>query len=176
MSRPWRRVAEAAAYDGDRAVVPMRPSDVDAVMAIETRVYAFPWTRGNFIDSLAAGYVARLLRRPPDDELLGYCIAMPGVNEMHLLNITIEPAHQHHGHARFLLDDLIGRCRAIDAVRLWLEVRESNATARAVYAHLGFREEALRRGYYPAAHGREDAVVMSLVVADWPRGNDDGVD
>ena len=143
----------------------MRPADIDAVMDLETRVYPFPWTRGNFIDSLAAGYAARLLRRPREHELLGYCIAMGGVDEMHLLNITVAPAHQRRGHGRFLLDDLVSRCRVAQASRLWLEVRESNATARAVYRHLGFREEGVRTGYYPAAGGREDAVVMSLAVS-----------
>jgi ribosomal-protein-alanine N-acetyltransferase len=143
----------------------MRPADVDAVMALETHIYPFPWTRGNFIDSLAAGYTAQLLRRASDQELLGYCVAMSGADEMHLLNITIAPAHQRHGHGRFLLDDLVARCRAGIASRLWLEVRESNAGARAAYLRLGFREEGLRAAYYPAAHGRrEDAVVMSLAV------------
>ena len=152
----------------DRVLLPMRAADVDAVMAVETRVYPFPWTRGNFIDSLAAGYVARVLRRPFDAELIGYCVAMSGVGEMHLLNITVVPAHQRRGHARFLLDDVVARCRGDEAARLWLEVRESNAAARAVYRRLGFREEGLRRGYYPAAEGRENAVVMSLAVAAWP--------
>jgi len=163
MSQASRRAADATAC-AERELTTMRPSDVDAVMDIETRVYAFPWTRGNFIDSLAAGYHARLLLRPRDHELLGYCIAMAGVDEMHLLNITVVPAHQRQGHARFLLDDLLTRCRTSGASRLWLEVRDSNATARAVYRHLGFREEGMRPGYYPAAGGREDAVVMSLAV------------
>jgi len=154
----------------------MRPADIDAVMDVETRVYPFPWTRGNFIDSLAAGYEARLLRRSPEEELLGYCIAMGGVDEMHLLNITVVPAHQRQGHARFLVDHLVARCRTVGARRLWLEVRESNATARAVYRHLGFRDEGLRRGYYPASDGREDAVVMVLDVAAWPGADAHGVD
>jgi ribosomal-protein-alanine N-acetyltransferase len=150
---------------GARRLVAMRAADVDAVMAMETLVYPFPWTRGNFIDSLAAGYTAQLLRRPPDEELLGYCVAMSGADEMHLLNITVAPSQRRQGHARFLLDDLVARCRAGLASRLWLEVRESNAGARAAYRRLGFREEGLRPAYYPAANGRrEDAVVMSLPV------------
>jgi ribosomal-protein-alanine N-acetyltransferase len=152
--------------DGDRQLVAMRPADVEAVMALETHVYPFPWTRGNFIDSLAAGYTAQLLRRRSDQELLGYCVAMAGADEMHLLNITVAPSHRRQGHARFLLDDLTARCRDGLASRLWLEVRESNMGARSAYRRLGFREEGLRPAYYPAAFGRrEDAVVMSLAVA-----------
>jgi len=175
MSRTSRRLADAAVF-GDREVATMRAADIDAVMDVEARVYAFPWTRGNFIDSLAAGYAARLLLRPLDRELLGYCIAMAGVGEMHLLNITVVPAYQRQGHARFLLDDLVARCRSVEAARLWLEVRESNATARAVYRHFGFADEGVRRGYYPAADGREDAVVMSLAVAAWPGAPAHGLD
>ena len=143
----------------------MTAVDVDAVMAIEAGVYPFPWTRGNFIDSLAAGYVARLLFDRPAGRLLAYYVALAGVDEMHLLNITVAPAHQRQGHARTMLADLIERSRAVRARRLWLEVRASNAVALAIYRHFGFREQGLRAGYYPAAHGkRENAVVMSFEI------------
>ena len=78
----------------DRLLLPMLAADLDAVMAIEVGVYAFPWTRGNFIDSLAAGYTAQVLRRASDHTLIGYCVAMAGADEMHLLNITVAPAHR----------------------------------------------------------------------------------
>ena len=144
---------------------PMTVGDLDAVMALEAAVYSFPWTRGNFVDSLAAGYLARLLRWADGRRLVGYCVAMVGAGEMHLLNITVAPDFQRHGHARRLLADLLEDCRRLTLDRLWLEVRESNAGARAAYARLGFRSMGLRPGYYPAAHGRrEQAVVMSLDV------------
>ena len=146
--------------------VPMTVADLDAVMALETSVYSFPWTRGNFVDSLAAGYLAHLLCAPGDSRLLGYCVAMSGVGEMHLLNITVAPACRRLGHARRLLAALIDDCRHAGAARLWLEVRESNAGARLAYARLGFRSMGVRPGYYPALHGRrENAVVMSLDIA-----------
>ena len=146
--------------------LPMTVADLDAVMALETSVYPFPWTRGNFVDSLAAGYRAHLLRAAGDSRLLGYCVAMSGVGEMHLLNITVAPAYQRLGHARRLLAALIDECRRAGATRLWLEVRESNAAARLAYARLGFRSMGMRPGYYPASHGRrENAVVMSLDIA-----------
>ena len=143
----------------------MTAADVDAVRAIESGVYAFAWTRGNFIDSLAAGYVAELLRIGGDGRLLGYFVAMAGADEMHLLNITVAPTAQRQGHARFMLARLIVRCRRVGARRLWLEVRVGNGGARAAYQRLGFGEMGVRPGYYPAAHGlRESAVVMSLPI------------
>jgi ribosomal-protein-alanine N-acetyltransferase len=113
-----------------RQLLPMGVGQLDAVMAVETAAYEFPWTRGNFIDSLASGYAAQLLF-DERGELLGYFVAMAGVDEMHLLNITTAPANQHRGHARFMLDALVALCRARRAQRLWLEVRRRWACARA---------------------------------------------
>ena len=146
------------------ALLPMTTLQLDAVLAIEVDVYPFPWTRGNFIDSLAAGYWARTLYTV-DGVLLGYMVAMAGVEEMHLLNITVARAHQGCGHARLMHATLVEEARSRGATRLWLEVRQSNEHARQIYAHLGYREIAVRRGYYPAPLGRrEDAVVMALEV------------
>ena len=129
---------------------------------------SFPWTRGNFVDSLAAGYAAHVLRMG-DGELCAYCVAMAGVQEMHLLNLTVAPAWQHRGLARRLLDALVADCRAADGAWLWLEVRESNQRAREVYRRYGFEQVGWRRAYYPAAAGqREDACVMRLLVGGAP--------
>ncbi len=153
----------------------MTVGHLGAVMAIELDAYPFPWTRGNFIDSLAAGYPARVLLGPRG-ELLGYFVAMCGVDEMHLLNITVAPAVQGRGHARTLFEVLIALCRARGARELWLEVRASNDRARALYAHLGFRQVGKRRGYYPAPLGRrEDAIVMSLKIDTAGPGANDAV-
>ena len=142
----------------------MTVADLDAVMAVEAGAYSFPWTRGNFIDSLAAGYLALVLASPQDG-IVGYLVAMAGVDEMHLLNLTVAPGWQRRGLARELLDALEARCRADGLSMLWLEVRQSNERARALYARRGFAEVGLRRGYYPAPLSkREDAVVMSLRV------------
>lgn len=147
---------------------PMHVGDVDRVLAIESRAYSFPWTRGNFIDSLAAGYLAELLV-DADDDIIGYFVSMLGVDEMHLLNLTVAPAWQRMGHARTLLDALERRCREHDVPALWLEVRAGNDRARHLYRRRGFVEVGLRRHYYPAGHGaREDAVVMSLPLAPAP--------
>jgi ribosomal-protein-alanine N-acetyltransferase len=141
---------------------PMRVADLDAVLVIERQAYEFPWTRGNFIDSLAAGYRAEVLRRA-DGGLCAYCVAMRGVDEMHLLNLTVAPGWQHRGLARDLLAALVADSRAAGAAWLWLEVRESNQRAREVYRRYGFTQAGWRRAYYPAAAGRrEDACVMRL--------------
>mgnify|MGYP001247008709 CR=1 FL=1 len=150
LPRPGLRLC-AMAYD-----------DLDRVLEVERAAYSFPWTRGNFVDSLAAGYLAEMLL---DDRgaLVGYFLALQGVDEMHLLNLTVAPAHQRRGHARTLLDALEQRCRERQVPKLWLEVRAGNARARQVYAARGFAEVGLRRGYYPAGKGqREDAIVMGL--------------
>jgi ribosomal-protein-alanine N-acetyltransferase len=141
---------------------PMTTADLDEVLAIEVSAYPFPWSRGNFIDSLAAGYPAQVLLGA-QGTMLGYFVAMGGVDEMHLLNITVAPAVQGRGHARQMIATLIALCRDLPADELWLEVRETNSRARGMYARLGFEQKGVRKGYYPAPFGRrEDAVVMSL--------------
>ena len=162
MSALWRDQDEPGAQA--RVLRPMSTAHLDAVLAIEAAAYEFPWSRGNFIDSIAAGYPARVLFGS-GSEVLGYVIAMAGVDEMHLLNITVAPAAQGRGHARFLIHALTVLCREHAALKLWLEVRASNARARAMYRRLGFVEVGVRKGYYPAPlAGREDAVVMSLAI------------
>lgn len=153
---------------------PMTVSHLDAVVALEKAAYAFPWSRGNFIDSLAAGYLAEVLL-DDDRSVIGYYVAMHGVDEMHLLNITVAPAHWGVGHGRRLLDRVMQRAAAMHAQAVWLEVRQGNARARSVYRRYGFTEVGVRRGYYPAPQGqREDAIVMSLRTAR--AGGGDGLD
>jgi ribosomal-protein-alanine N-acetyltransferase len=143
----------------------MRLPDLTEVMAAERQAYPVPWTHGNFVDSLAAGYPAEVLRGPRA-ELLGYWVAMPGVDELHLLNITVVPAWQGRGLAVVMLDRLVNACRQRGLTQLWLEVRTSNERARAVYLRYGFSEVGRRRAYYPVPQGpREDALLMSLMVA-----------
>lgn len=138
-----------------------RADQLNAVLAVELRAYAHPWSRGNFVDALASGHQAQLLMA--DDVLLGYFIAMKGVDEVHLLNITIAPDHQGQGWAWVCLDALALWARGQGAQWLWLEVRVSNVRAMKVYAAHGYKRVGLRKNYYPAADGeREDAIVMSL--------------
>jgi ribosomal-protein-alanine acetyltransferase len=139
--------------------LPMRGEDLDAVVAAEQRIYAFPWSRGNFADSLASGYPARLLYE--SGALAGYGVMMLAVDEAHLLNISILPERQRGGLGSRLLECLIALARAQGATRMLLEVRRSNAAGRAFYVRQGFAAIGERRGYYAAAQGREDAIVMA---------------
>ena len=138
---------------------PMSEPRLDEVVAIERRAYGHPWTRGNFADSLRSGYQAQLLLA--GEEIIGYFVAMQGVDEVHLLNITVDPQHQGQGWGRVMLDALALWARSQKAQWLWLEVRISNKRAQQVYTRYGYRRVGERRGYYPAENGREDAIVMS---------------
>lgn len=139
---------------------PLTEARLDEVLAIEQSAYAQPWSHGNFTDSLRSGYQAQLL--VADGTILGYFVAMKGVDEVHLLNITVAPAYQAQGWGRVMLDALAIWSRGQGAQWLWLEVRVSNARALQIYERHGYRRVGERRGYYPAANGlREDAVVMS---------------
>ncbi len=149
---------------------PMTPERLDAVLAVEQSAYSHPWSRRNFSDTLAAGHHAPCLVGPLPggrEALLGYLVAMLGYREVHLLNITVAPAHQRQGWGGLLLDALALWSRAQGAEWLWLEVRASNTRAQQVYLQRGFARVGLRKGYYPAGHGqREDAVVMNLRLGD----------
>jgi ribosomal-protein-alanine N-acetyltransferase len=139
---------------------PMTEARLDEVVAIERRAYTHPWTRGNFSDSLRSGYQAQLLGA--GHVILGYFVAMQGVDEVHLLNITVDPPYQGKGWGRVMLDALALWARGRNAQWLWLEVRRGNLRAQQVYLRYGFRRVGERRNYYPAENGREDAIVMSF--------------
>jgi len=144
------------------ATRPMTVADLDRVMEVEAQAYSFPWTRGNLIDSLAAGYIAELLLDPAG-ELVGYFVAMPGVDELHLLNLTVAPDRQGRGHGRRLIAAVEASAHERGLGTLWLEVRVSNERAQQMYRARGFVQSGVRRGYYPAPGSRrEDAVVMCL--------------
>lgn len=133
---------------------------LDDLLAVEQQAYTHPWTRGNFTDAVASGYQIQLLMG--GEQILGYFVAMLGVDEAHLLNLTVAPAFQRQGWAQVLLDALALWARSQGAQWLWLEVRASNLRARQIYEANGFRRVGDRKRYYPAsATEREDAVVMS---------------
>jgi ribosomal-protein-alanine N-acetyltransferase len=140
---------------------PMRVEQLDAVVAVEQRAYAHPWNRTNFLDALQSGNQAQLL--VAGDVLLGYFVAMPGVDEVHLLNITVAPEYQGQGWARVMLDALTVWARGQSSQWVWLEVRVGNLRAMRVYEAHGYKRVGQRKDYYPAGRGqREDAVVMGL--------------
>jgi ribosomal-protein-alanine N-acetyltransferase len=106
-----------------------------------------------------SGYEAQLLCA--GEVVIGYFVAMRGVDEVHLLNITVAPGFQGQGWGRVMLDALALWSRREGAQWLWLEVRTSNTRALQVYQRYGYRRVGERKNYYPADAGREDAIVMS---------------
>lgn len=143
---------------------PMHEGDLDAVMEVELRAYPFPWTRGIFVDCLRAGYPGWVL--VGEGGVLGYGMLSLAADEAHILNVCVDPRCQSRGLGRRLLRDLVRVARLRGAVRVFLEVRPSNAPAVALYHSEGFNEIGRRPRYYPAAQGREDALVMAMELVD----------
>lgn len=141
---------------------PMQASTLEHTVAIEQDIYEFPWSLGNFRDSLAAGYTCweYWSMTTTHRALVGYTIVMPAPQEAHLLNLSVARAMQRRGYGGAMLAHVLGVVRAEGAHRLLLEVRPSNDAGRRLYARDGFVEIGRRHGYYPAAQGREDALVL----------------
>ena len=137
----------------------MRESDLDAVLAIEQSVQAYPWTRGQFADSLDAGYWSRVDEE--GGELRGYAIMMPAVDEAEVLTIGVAAAQQRKGLGRAMLRGMLELAREKNMRRVFLEVRPSNTAAVALYRSAGFMQIGVRRGYYQNANGSEDAITMA---------------
>ena len=148
-SRPQPPLTDAPAPERDSVrFEPLNVLWLDTLLPVEQQAYSHTWSRGNFIDAMAAGNEAQLLV-DARGELVGYFVAMIVLDEVHLLNITVAPSRQRK------------------AQWIWLEVRESNVRARGIYAAHGYQEVGLRKNYYPMHDGpREHAVLMSLKL--WP--------
>ena len=140
----------------------MQDEDLDAVMAIEPKIYSHPWSRGNFADSLKSGYNCWVVEL--DGELIGYGALMMVLDEAHLLNLSIAGPYQGRGLGRELLAHFIEVARRYGGQMMFLEVRPSNTAAIGLYESMGFNEFSVRKGYYPAENGREDAILMGLAL------------
>ena len=143
-------------------IEPMAEKDLGQVLEIERRIYEFPWTLGNFADSLRSGYSCWVIRS--GSALAGYCIIAIAAGEAHLLNLSIDERCQRRGHGSTLLAHVISTVRRDKAGMLFLEVRPSNDPGRQLYRKFGFKRIGVRREYYPAASGREDAWVLALIL------------
>ena len=152
----------SAVLKDEPRLAPMRETELADVLQIENAIYTHPWTRGNFADSLKAGYQCWTWRAGA--ELVGYFVVLVAAGEAHLLNLSIAAAHQRGGHGSTLLEEAMRVARARGAAHIFLEVRPSNAGAKALYRRFGFRQVAVRPGYYPAHGGREDALVLTLAL------------
>ncbi|MBD7955276.1 ribosomal protein S18-alanine N-acetyltransferase [Stenotrophomonas sp. Sa5BUN4] len=155
----------AVARPVQASVRALRESDLNAVMVIEERGYPYPWTRGIFLDCLRAGYPG--LAMEEDGLLVGYALLSIAADEAHLLNICVDPLNQSRGRGRQLLRAIVRLARDRGVQRVFLEVRPTNTPALSLYHSEGFNEIGRRPRYYPAADGREDALVMAIeLVAD----------
>ena len=153
----------SAVFEVRHNVRPMTEADLPRIHRIELASYDYPWSLGNFADSLHAGY--SMWVREAEGEVIGYYAMMAAAGEAHLLNLTIAPLWRRHGLGRDLLDHCQARACDHRAAHLFLEVRTSNAAAIGLYRSSGFADLAVRRGYYPARGGREDALVMKKELA-----------
>ena len=139
---------------------PMALGDLKHVIEIENQVYTHPWSLGNFRDSIRAAH--RCVMLTYGDTLIGYAVVMFAAEEAHLLNLTIAAEWQRKGYGRALLLHLASIAVTEFARSFFLEVRQSNTAAQVMYSSLGFKTVGVRRNYYPARAGREDAIVMEL--------------
>jgi ribosomal-protein-alanine N-acetyltransferase len=140
----------------------MSTSDLDAVMAIERVNFPYPWTEGNFKDSMSSGYICLVMEQA--DQVVGYAVLMMVLDEAHLLNISVDKAYQGKGWGRYLLLHMMDVGRGKGGLNMFLEVRPSNHSALGLYESMGFNEMGIRPGYYPAHNGREDAVLMGMAL------------
>jgi ribosomal-protein-alanine N-acetyltransferase len=148
--------------------VPLQPARLPELMALERRIYPFPWTSGNFEDALRSGYSAWTLEGA-SGQIVAYAVAMLAVDEAHLLNLAVDPMRQQRGYGWRMLEWMAATMHEYGARSLILEVRPSNLEAQRLYRRYGFEQIGVRRGYYPARWGREDALVMRVAL---PVGGD----
>lgn len=149
----------------DLVWMPMSASDIDSVMAIENQAYPFPWSTGNFQDSMAAGYEMSVLKER--GVMIGYVVWMKVIDEAHLLNIALTPERHGRGMGSWMMRHFLALVRSQGLNKIFLEVRPSNAAAISLYRKFGFAMISQRKGYYPNTAGRdlasrEDALVMAL--------------
>ena len=140
----------------------MTADDLPSVLAIEEQNYNFPWSEGIFKDCFRAGYNCWVCEEM--DRVLGYSIVSIAVGEAHILNISVDPSEQGQGIGRKMLENLIEVARSKRAETVFLEVRPSNIGALTLYQKLGFNEIGVRKDYYPAENGREDALMLALQI------------
>ena len=141
----------------------MSYADLKSVISVEKKAYPHPWTLGIFRDCLRIGYNAWVMTL--DKEIIGYGIVMLSAGEAHILNICIEPDFQNKGLGRYLLCHILKKSKQTDVDMVLLEVRRSNTTAQQLYQSEGFHELGVRKAYYPADNGREDAIILAKYLA-----------
>lgn len=140
----------------------MRAADLAEVARLEKSLYEFPWSLGNFRDSVTAGYDCWVVAH--GESVIGYAILMVALDEAHLLNFAVSAEWQNQGIGRAFLAHIVQVAREAGAQIVYLEVRPSNVAARHLYRKTGFQQIAIRPEYYPASAGREDALFLGLTL------------
>ena len=138
----------------------MDEQEISHIAAIDAQAYPYPWSEQIFRDCMKANYHCVVYEN--DDELLGYGVMSIVVGEAHILNICVLPEKQGQGLGRDLLNYMVGLAREKRLETMFLEVRMSNKVARNLYDRVGFNEVGIRKNYYPASKGREDAMVLAM--------------
>ena len=141
----------------------MNDADVPTVVALEAAAYPFPWSEGIFRDCLRVGYLCRVVQ--VGAEVCGYGIMSMGAGEAHILNLCVRADLRSRGIGRRVLDYLLERARRAGMLEAFLDVRPTNVAAIRLYQAAGFEQVGIRRGYYQAVGGREDAAVLKLELA-----------
>ena len=144
----------------DIVIRPMGETDVATVAALERACYAFPWSEGIFRDCVRVGYVCRVALL--DEALVAYSVMSIGAGESHILNLCVGAEFRCRGIGRRVLTYMLERATAAGMMEAFLEVRPSNTGAIRLYQSMGFDQVGVRRGYYQAVGGREDAAVLKL--------------
>lgn len=138
----------------------MRMGDLPEVAGLEKSLYAFPWSLGNFRDSVTAGYDCWVVTH--GESVIGYAVLMVALDEAHLLNFAVASEWHNQGIGRGFLAHMVEVARLAGCQIVYLEVRPSNLAARHLYRTMGFQQIAIRPDYYPAPGGREDALFLGL--------------
>ena len=149
----------AVIKESDPDFRPMSEEDLEAVLHIEKSAYPFPWSRAIFQDCLRVGYCCWVMEQ--GEAITGYGVMSVAAGESHILNLCVQPESQGLGLGAVFLDYLLEIARKHKADTAFLEVRPSNDIARRLYQRAGFDDVGMRRNYYPAKDGREDAVIMA---------------
>ncbi|ENU92688.1 ribosomal-protein-alanine acetyltransferase [Acinetobacter vivianii] len=141
----------------------MQERDLESVAAIERLVQTHPWSKQQFQESLAS-YQCTVYEQA--NQVVGFCILQPVLDEANLLLMAIHPSQQGKGLGYALLDDSIQQLKN-NPIQIFLEVRESNTAAIRLYEKTGFHQIDLRKNYYPNPDGsREHAVIMVKTCTD----------
>ena len=143
----------------------MSEDDLNNVMRIEQNAHAYPWTEGILTDCLRVGYLCRVLEEKDTKTIYGFSVLSFGAGEAHVLNIAVDPHYQRQGYGRLLMQQLIDDAKTLEVDTLLLEVRASNASAISLYDDFGFNEIGIRKNYYPAKQGKEDAFMFAKALS-----------